>query len=80
MPLLLLNLDKVIGLVQLGITTFQTIVGAIRANHVAVHDAEGKVLTAEDVEAACRDAQLKALLVGDAAAERIEDRHKGDPA
>lgn len=74
-PLLLLNLDKVIGLVQVGIAGIQSIVSAVREGRMKVKDAAGRELSADEVKTACEAAQRKALEVGDAAADRIEDRH-----
>lgn len=78
LPLLLLKIDKVIGFVQLGIATYQNIVQAIRNRQVRVDDLDGKELTAEEVEARCKAAQLQTLKTGDAAAGRIDARPRGD--
>lgn len=75
---LLLNLDKVVGLVQVGLTTFQAVRSAIITGRMTVHDADGRELSAADVEAACVRAQLAVLQAGDHAAARLDARHGAD--
>lgn len=71
---LLLKIEQVIGLVQLGLASGKAIVDAVKAGRAVVTEPSGEVLTAEDVLAHVRQAQDAALSVGDAAAGRIEDR------
>jgi hypothetical protein len=68
---LLMHIEQVIGLVQLGIASAQAIASAVKAGRMAVKGPVGTQLTAEDVLAHVKAAQDEALRVGEAAKGRI---------
>lgn len=76
---LILKLQQVGQLVQLGLVSGKAIVDAFKAGRVAVErDDSDAPATADEVRAAVERAQNEALATGDAAAGRIEDRHRPD--
>jgi hypothetical protein len=71
-----LDIQQVIGLVQLGLTTVQAIRTHIADGRVSVQ----QELTADEVVSRVSDAQAAALALGDAAAADVAAQHAGDQA
>lgn len=74
---LILTIENAIALVQRGLTTASAIAGAVKAGHTAVVGPRNAALSADDVAASIDAAIAAAGATGDAAAQRLEDRHDG---
>jgi hypothetical protein len=74
---LTVKIEKGINLAQLLFGGIRAIIAAARAGHATVtKTSTGEVLSADVLESVAR-AQGAALAAGDAAEDRIEDRHPG---
>jgi len=70
------TLEQVVGLVRLGIATYQDIKAAHASRALVITDVQGgREVTAGELDSAFSALLLKAFGVGDAAAARIEGRH-----
>lgn len=78
MPNLILKIQQVVGLVQLGLTTVQAIVGAVSAGRTAVTEADGEVIPPDALTGRLEALLAHAGAVGDAASARVEGRVDDD--
>ena len=68
------KLETIIGLVRIGVTTLKTVVDAVRANRLEVEGDAGELLSAEDVETHCADAEAERVKTASGAEGRIAGR------
>lgn len=71
---LILGIEKVVGLIQLGLSSAKAIRDAVESGKLSVKNAGGQEMTAADVVTHVDAAIAKAGEVGDAAAARVEGR------
>jgi len=72
------NIDGITNLITVGATTASTIIGLIRAGRVQVQNAQGQLLTAEDVVAHWNTLIAAAIAAGDETTARLLARHAGE--
>lgn len=69
-----LTLDQFVGLIKIGVASYQVIKAAVVAGKMAIHDEGGAPIPADELDAKFTAVLAHSYGVGDAAAARIEAR------
>lgn len=71
---MLLKIDQLVGLVKLGLATYQAIKAAVVAGRVAIAEADDQPISADRLDARFTAVLAHSFGVGDEAVARIEAR------